>query len=125
MVEHILQFDQREHDDLPQSRLGHGPLSNSSSSEKVTAASFTGHSYIGDEKQPYLDVENASKLNSAISLCSDPVRVNSERIVTTGKDVSCFVVDLRDDGDQSLTFRSFFLGTVFAGLGAALCQVHF
>ena len=48
---------------------------------------------------------------------------NEEAIISTGEDVSRFVVDLRDDGDDALTFRSMVLGTVFAGLGAALCQV--
>jgi len=48
---------------------------------------------------------------------------NGEPVITTGRDVSRFAVDIRDDGDESLTFRSIFLGTVFAGMGAALCQV--
>jgi hypothetical protein len=47
---------------------------------------------------------------------------NGEPVITTGRDVSRFAVDIRDDGDESLTFRSIFLGTVFAGMGAALCQ---
>ena len=50
--------------------------------------------------------------------------VNGEPVITTGLDVSRFQVDLRDDGDPALTFRSLFLGTVFAGLGAALGQVR-
>lgn len=48
---------------------------------------------------------------------------NGEPVITSGKDVSRFAVDLRDDGDPALTFRSIFLGTLFAGLGAALYQV--
>jgi len=48
---------------------------------------------------------------------------DGEPVITTGKDVSYFAVDLRDDGDQALTFRSIFLGTMFAGMGAALVQV--
>ena len=47
-----------------------------------------------------------------------------ERVVTTGRNVSHYVVDLRDDGDPALTFRSLVLGTVIAGLGAALCQIY-
>jgi hypothetical protein len=50
--------------------------------------------------------------------------VNGEPVITTGKDVSRFAVELRDDGDQALTLRSILLGTVFAGLGAALRQVR-
>ncbi|OBZ73648.1 Oligopeptide transporter 1 [Grifola frondosa] len=50
--------------------------------------------------------------------------VNGEPVVTTGCDVSRFLVDTRDDGDPALTFHSLVLGTVFAGLGAALFQIY-
>lgn len=53
-----------------------------------------------------------------------PEYLNGEPIITTGRDVSRFAVDIRDDGDAALTFRSMFLGTMFAGMGAALCQVR-
>ena len=52
------------------------------------------------------------------------VLVNGEPVITTGRDVSRFLIDTRDDGDPAITFRSLFIGTVFAGLGAALCQVR-
>lgn len=52
------------------------------------------------------------------------LRLNGEPVIRTGKDVSRFVVDIRDDGEDALTFRSVVLGTAFAGLGAALCQVN-
>ncbi|KAK0470542.1 oligopeptide transporter [Armillaria novae-zelandiae] len=67
-----------------------------------------------DEKLP-IGVHNQD-FDSEIS------QLNDEAIVTSGQDVSLFVVDVRDDGDSALTFRSLFLGTVIAGLGAALCQ---
>jgi len=51
-------------------------------------------------------------------------KFNGEPVITNGRDVSRYVVDLRDDGDPALTLRSLTLGTVFAGLGAALCQVY-
>ena len=54
---------------------------------------------------------------------SKPIFHNGEPVITTGRDVSHFVVDIRDDGDTALTFRSIFLGTIFAGMGAALSQV--
>lgn len=54
---------------------------------------------------------------------SKPILHNGEPVITTGLDVSRFVVDIRDDEDTALTFRSMFLGTVFAGMGAALSQV--
>ena len=49
---------------------------------------------------------------------------DSEPVITTGHDVSRFVVDFRDDEGNALTFRSMFLGTIFAGIGAALSQVR-
>lgn len=49
--------------------------------------------------------------------------VNGEPVITTGADVSNYAVEDRDDGDTSLTFRSICIGTVVAGLGAALSQV--
>ena len=51
-------------------------------------------------------------------------RNQKEPLIQTGKDISDFVVSIRDDGDESLTFRSIFLGTIFAGLGASLAQVR-
>ena len=54
---------------------------------------------------------------------SKPILHNGEPVITTGHDVSRFVVDIRDDEDTALTFRSMFLGTIFAGMGAALSQV--
>ena len=54
---------------------------------------------------------------------SSPAYRNGEPVITTGQDVSRFVVDIRDDEDPALTFRSMFLGTLFAGMGAALSQV--
>jgi hypothetical protein len=55
---------------------------------------------------------------------AEPEYRNGVQVIQTGRDVSRFVVDIRDDGDEALTFRSIFLGTVFAGMGAALCQVR-
>ncbi|KII87915.1 hypothetical protein PLICRDRAFT_176672 [Plicaturopsis crispa FD-325 SS-3] len=77
------------------------------------------------DKEAYLDSEKEGVHSDGESLGSDGVlRVNGEPVITTGLDVSRFAVDVRDDGDDSLTFRSIFLGTVFAGLGAALCQIY-
>lgn len=49
--------------------------------------------------------------------------LKGEPVIKSGLDVSRFVVDIRDDEDAALTFRSLVLGTVLAGLGAALSQV--
>lgn len=68
-----------------------------------------------------------SKLESAPPYYDDDDQVqyvNGEPVISSGKDVSRFLVDPRDDGDPAITFRSLFIGTIFAGLGAALCQVR-
>ncbi|KAL4258388.1 oligopeptide OPT transporter family protein [Pleurotus pulmonarius] len=84
------------------------------SAEKGGKASLDGkEAYSDSEKSSQLDLDDASV-----------VRLKGEPVVTTGKDVSRYVVDIRDDGGEALTFRSFILGTVFAGLGAALCQIY-
>ena len=49
--------------------------------------------------------------------------VRREPVITTGADVSNYAVDVRDDGDEALTFRSITIGTIVAGLGAALAEV--
>ncbi|KAF8508624.1 OPT oligopeptide transporter protein-domain-containing protein [Hysterangium stoloniferum] len=50
--------------------------------------------------------------------------VNGEPVISTGMDVSNYAVDVRDDRDEALTFRSLFIGTVVAGLGAALSEIY-
>lgn len=74
----------------------------------------------GDEKE-------ASSLDNSSSPFEDvdenPKYVKGEPVITTGRDVSRFLVDLRDDQDPPFTFRSAVLGTVIGGLGAALYQV--
>ncbi|PSR90579.1 hypothetical protein PHLCEN_2v4872 [Hermanssonia centrifuga] len=76
----------------------------------------------------YVD-EKVGSLSSRDSLDDatdrdEVVLVKGEPVITTGRDVSRFLLDTRDDGDPALTFRSAVLGTVFAGLGAALCQIY-
>jgi len=53
-----------------------------------------------------------------------PQYVNGEPVITSGRDVSRYLVDLRDDEDPPFTFRSAVLGSVIGGLGAALFQVR-
>lgn len=52
-----------------------------------------------------------------------PYADTHEHIISTGQDVSRYLVDVRDDGETALTFRSFVIGSIFAGLGATLSQV--
>ncbi|KAI0316557.1 oligopeptide transporter [Amylostereum chailletii] len=89
-----------------------------------------------DEKAAYDDADVVDKpFEADDKLATDSERaslasekevryVNGEPVVSSGKDVSRFVVDIRDDGDPPLTFRSIVLGTVFGGLGAALYQIY-
>jgi hypothetical protein len=53
-----------------------------------------------------------------------PQCVNGEPVITNGRDVSRYLVDLRDDEDPPFTFRSVVLGTAIGGFGAALYQVR-
>jgi hypothetical protein len=73
------------------------------------------------EKGVALDADKSDLLDEDPD--EKPVYVNGEPVISTGSDVSKFLVDLRDDGDPPLTFRSLVLGTVFGSLGAALYQV--
>ncbi|KAF8814692.1 OPT superfamily oligopeptide transporter [Phlegmacium glaucopus] len=82
--------------------------------------SSTEQKTIVDEKGSDLNIDDSSLQDDSTS---KPVYRNGEPVITTGQDVSRFVVDIRDDEDQALTFRSLFLGTVFAGMGAALSQI--
>lgn len=89
-------------------------------------------SFISNEKMPVdsksssVDIVDEKAVDDGSFISGEdekPKYRNGEPVITTGKDVSRFAVDVRDDGDQALTFRSIVLGTLFAGLGAALCQV--
>ena len=78
-----------------------------------------------DEKEAALD-SNLDKHFSSFedTLDEKPQYVNGEPVITSGRDVSRYLVDLRDDEDPPFTFRSAVLGTVIGGLGAALYQVR-
>ena len=79
--------------------------------------------YVGtpiDEKEAAPDL---GKYYTDRDANEEPLYVNGEPIITSGRDVSKYLVDLRDDEDPPFTLRSIVLGTVIGGLGAALCQV--
>ena len=75
-----------------------------------------------DEKESKHSL-NIDDTSNSLEDNSKPMLHNGEPAITTGRDVSRLVVDIRDDEDPALTFRSMFLGTIFAGMGAALIQV--
>lgn len=78
-----------------------------------------------DYHDPDFKDEKASSLSEPAELSSGSSTryVNGSPVIQNGVDISNFVVDDRDDGDQALTFRSLVLGTIIAGLAAALSQV--
>lgn len=87
--------------------------------EKISKSSSD--DVVGKLDSPY---EKGSSIEDAYEGQQEGVTyVNGEPVIKTGEDVSNFLFDVRDDGDPALTFRSFVLGTIFAGLGAALSQV--
>ena len=95
------------------------PLSYSEASLKEKEA------YVGtalDEKELAFDPDKSSS-DASNDEDEGPIFVNGEPVINSGRDVSKYLVDLRDDDDPPFTFRSVFLGTIIGGLGAALYQV--
>lgn len=79
-----------------------------------------------DSSSDTKEKQNDSRTTSveiADEKATEPECRNGVPVIKTGRDISHFVVDIRDDGDEALTFRSILLGTVFACMGAALSQV--
>lgn len=76
-----------------------------------------------NEKEGYYSDGKESQLESSTAEDSSVEWVNGEPVISNGRDVSKYLIDVRDDGDPAITFRSLVLGTVFAGLGATLVQV--
>jgi hypothetical protein len=70
------------------------------------------------DEEASLDQDGSNKSQDGKS-----IYINGAPVITGGKDVSKYLVDLRDDGDPPVTFRSILLGTIVGGLGAALYQV--
>ena len=71
-----------------------------------------------------VDKDNPDKSSDALNDDDEgPFFVNGEPVITSGRDVSKLLVDLRDDEDPPFTFRSVVLGTLMGGIGAALYQV--
>ncbi|KAI0273164.1 OPT oligopeptide transporter protein-domain-containing protein [Russula aff. rugulosa BPL654] len=78
-----------------------------------------------DEKEATLDPDlDKSSSGFEDTVDEKPQYVNGEPVIINGRDVSRYLVDLRDDEDPPFTFRSAVLGTVIGGLGAALYQIY-
>ncbi|KAH8825162.1 oligopeptide transporter [Flagelloscypha sp. PMI_526] len=77
------------------------------------------------------DSANLADLADKVSVSSDKefeggdAGSDDASIVVDGNDVSRLIVDIRDDGDPSLTFRSIVLGTILSGLGATIVQLYY
>ncbi|KAH8093252.1 oligopeptide transporter [Cristinia sonorae] len=76
------------------------------------------------EKEYYSSDDNSLESKSLDRDDPDVQFVNGEPVIANGRDVSKYLVDLRDDGDPAITFRSLVLGTLFAGLGATMVQIY-
>ena len=72
------------------------------------------------EPQNTLPDISSSRLEDADEM---PQYVNGEPVINSGRDISRFIVDLKDDQDPPFTFRSVVLGTVIGGLGSAVVEV--
>ncbi|KAI9508126.1 OPT oligopeptide transporter protein-domain-containing protein [Russula earlei] len=84
---------------------------------------------------PHLDTQSIEKdavihfRSNKISLVLEdegekPALFNGEPVIKTGRDVSRYLIDLRDDEDPPFTLRAIVLGTLLGGLGAALYQIY-
>jgi hypothetical protein len=89
-------------------------------SEKEKGVDTPEEKSVLDKDAADFDSEKASGAARDFSREDDVTLVNGEPVITSGMDVSRFVVDLRDDEDPALTFRSMFLGTLFAGKSCSL-----
>ncbi|KAH9998274.1 oligopeptide transporter [Russula vinacea] len=75
----------------------------------------------GEKKEASLYLDKSSDFED---VDEKPQYVKGEPVINSGRDVSRYLVDLRDDQDPPFTFRSVVLGTVIGGLGAALYQIY-
>ena len=81
-----------------------------------------------DEKEGALDFvldKTFSGFEDTDTVDEKPQYVDGEPVIVNGRDVSRYLVDLRDDEDPPFTFRSVVLGTAIGGFGAALYQVRY
>lgn len=92
----------------------------SSSTEPASDEKVVSVDTPSDEKEATLDL---GKYYAYEDANEQPLYVNGEPVITSGRDVSKYLVDFRDDKDPPFTLRSVVLGTVIGGLGAALYQV--
>lgn len=69
--------------------------------------------------------EKVTPVRSRDELFYDPADDDADdHIIRTGEDVSNYLMSLRDDGDPSLTVRSFIIGTIMAVFSSAVSQIY-
>ncbi|TCD71832.1 hypothetical protein EIP91_003175 [Steccherinum ochraceum] len=116
MPEHVLSAE----DSAPLQTLGSLPA-HAPAADKLNEKVIGDHDLVTD-KEYYSDEKS---LETASGDRDSSVEwVNGEPVISNGRDVSKYLIDIRDDGDPAITFRSCVLGTVFAGLGATLVQIY-
>jgi hypothetical protein len=83
-------------------------------------------SLIGEDSSGRTSPSTQEKSSESFSeVCEYPLQKQDQPLIETGADIAEFIIDVRDDGDACLTFRSILLGTIFAGLASSLGQVRF
>ena len=101
------------------------PTQDSSSDPPTPDEKSPSGDILHDEKEAPLDRDLDKSFSSFEDTVDEKLKhVNGEPVITNGRDVSRYLVDLRDDEDPPFTFRSAVLGTFIGGLGAALYQVR-
>lgn len=75
-----------------------------------------------NKEEKVLDLSDKEAFSDEDSL-ERRVREDDEPVVTTGEDVSRFVVSLRDDEETAFTFRSAVLGAALTALAATINQL--
>lgn len=105
------------HDDLApvENLFINGPTSNA-----IAHLAGIDDKQIKEEKE--LDPSDKEAFSDEDSL-ERRVKEDDEPVVTTGKDVSRFVVSLRDDEETAFTLRSAVLGAALTALAATINQL--
>ncbi|EJD44887.1 peptide transporter MTD1 [Auricularia subglabra TFB-10046 SS5] len=95
------------------------------------------HSYVAEKNSPGPEQEepfdeklardkgfHADLETDASASSREHLHVNGEPVISTGEDVSNFLVDVHDVGGEALTLRSIVLGTLLSGFGASVTQIY-
>ncbi|WPH03582.1 Hypothetical protein R9X50_00646400 [Acrodontium crateriforme] len=87
----------------------------SSSNDRISSNKVGTVEYIDEKSAAFLDSDTGEK--------DDGIR-NNDQIIVTGADMANKLLSLRDDKEQTLTFRSIFLATGLSAFQAAVSQIY-